>query len=95
MHIRKEMFEDMDKIRRLTEEAFWGVSYSNGKEAEIIDALRAGKALTLSLVAEEKGEILGHVAFSQVLTAGENKGWYGLGPISVRPDIRARGLAVG
>ena len=74
MHIRKEMSEDADAIRQVTDEAFRTVAYSNQKEGEIVDALRAAKALTLSLVAEDKGEVLGHVAFSPVLIGGEDKG---------------------
>ncbi len=92
MHIRKEMSEDADAIRQVTDEAFRTVAYSNQKEGEIVDALRAAKALTLSLVAEDKGEVLGHVAFSPVLIGGEDKGWYGLGPVSVRPDRQGEGI---
>ncbi|WP_139976861.1 N-acetyltransferase [Ochrobactrum sp. CGA5] len=92
MHIRKEMSEDADAIRQVTDEAFRTVAYSNQKEGEIVDALRAAKALTLSLVAEDKGEVLGHVAFSPVLIGGEDKGWYGLGPLSVRPDRQGEGI---
>src|SRR5690606_25113924 len=86
MHIRKETPQDAAEIRRLTDEAFRTVAYSNQKEGEIVDALRAAKALTLSLVAEEDGQVLGHVAFSPVQIGGEDKGWYGLGPVSVSPD---------
>lgn len=92
MHIRKETSEDAAEIRHLTDEAFRTVAYSNQKEGEIVDALRAAKALTLSLIAEDKGEILGHVAFSPVLIGGEDKGWYGLGPVSVRPDRQGEGI---
>ncbi|MBR7651576.1 GNAT family N-acetyltransferase [Brucella oryzae] len=92
MHIRNETSEDAAEIRRLTDEAFRTVAYSNQKEGEIVDALRAAKALTLSLVAEEDGQILGHVAFSLVLIGGEDKGWYGLGPVSVLPKRQGEGI---
>ncbi|KAB2685397.1 MULTISPECIES: GNAT family N-acetyltransferase [Brucella/Ochrobactrum group] len=92
MHIRKEMPQDAAEIRRLTDEAFRTVAYSNQKEGEIVDALRAAKALTLSLVAEEDGQVLGHVAFSPVQIGGEDKGWYGLGPVSVSPDRQGEGI---
>ncbi|MBB4093994.1 N-acetyltransferase [Ochrobactrum pecoris] len=92
MHIRKETPEDAAEIRQVTETAFRPVAYSNQKEGEIVDALRAAKALTLSLVAEENGQILGHVAFSPILIDGENKGWYGLGPVSVHPDRQGEGI---
>ncbi|MFQ0813505.1 GCN5 family acetyltransferase [Brucella anthropi] len=92
MHIRNERPQDAAEIRRVTDEAFRTVAYSNRKEGEIVDALRAAQALTLSLVAEEDGRILGHVAFSPVLIGGEDKGWYGLGPVSVLPDRQGEGI---
>ena len=85
MHIRKEQPGDVAAIRRLTDEAFRGVPYSNQKEAAIINALRLASALTLSMVAEEEGSLLGHVAFSPVLIDGTDCNWYGLGPVSVQP----------
>jgi len=92
MHIRKETPEDVAEIRSLTDEAFCNAAHSSGKEGEIVDALRAAKALTLSLVAEEDRRVLGHVAFSPVLIGGEDKGWYGLGPVSVLPDRQGEGI---
>lgn len=92
MHIRKETPEDAAEIRSLTDEAFRNAAHSSGKEGEIIDALRAAKALTLSLVMEEDRRLLGHVAFSPVLIGGEDKGWYGLGPVSVLPDRQGEGI---
>ena len=92
MDMRKERPEDAAEIRHLTDEAFRTVAYSNQKEGEIVDVLRSAKALTLSLVAEEDGRILGHIAFSPVLIGGEDMGWYGLGPVSVRPDRQGEGI---
>lgn len=92
MHIRKEQPGDIAAIRRLTDEAFRGVPYSNQKEAAIIDALRLASALTLSLVAEDDVSLLGHVAFSPVLIDGTDCGWYGLGPVSVRPGRQGEGI---
>ncbi|PQZ52146.1 N-acetyltransferase [Ochrobactrum sp. MYb15] len=92
MHIRKEQPGDVAAIRRLTDEAFRGMLYSNQKEAAIIDALRLASALTLSLVAEEEGSLLGHVAFSPVLIDGTDCNWYGLGPVSVQPGRQGEGI---
>ncbi len=41
---------------------------------------------------EEDRRLLGHVAFSPVLIGGEEKGWYGLGPVSVLPDRQGEGI---
>ncbi|MGH6911083.1 MAG: GNAT family N-acetyltransferase [Phenylobacterium sp.] len=54
--------------------------------------MRAAGALTLSLVATEGGEIVGHVAFSPVRINGEAGDWYGLGPVSVWPDRQRKGI---
>ena len=58
----------------------------------ILDALRAAGALTVALVAEEGGEILGQVAFSPVAIDGTARDWYGLGPVAVRPDRQGQGI---
>ncbi|WDZ78934.1 N-acetyltransferase [Ensifer adhaerens] len=92
MELRSERATDVATIRQITKAAFAPMPYSSQTEAEIIDALRAAGALTLSLVAVENGEIVGHVAFSPVAIDGEDMGWYGLGPISVRPDRQQGGI---
>jgi putative acetyltransferase len=46
----------------------------------------------VSLVAEDPGRIVGHVAFSPVQIAGAICHWFGLGPLSVHPDRQGRGV---
>ncbi|WP_064682399.1 GNAT family N-acetyltransferase [Rhizobium bangladeshense] len=92
MLIRYETPADIDAIHDLTSIAFAPMPYSAGTEAEIIRRLRTGGDLTISLVAEEEGEILGHVAFSPVTIDGVHDGWFGLGPISVRPERQRQGI---
>jgi putative acetyltransferase len=92
MQITPERPEDAAAIRALTEAAFKDMPHSNQTEARIIDALRAARALTLSLVAIEDGVIVGHAAFSPVQIAGAPGDWYGLGPVSVRPDRQRSGI---
>jgi putative acetyltransferase len=48
--------------------------------------------LTLSLVAEVDGNIVGHVAFSPVSINNEFVDWYGLGPVSVIPELQKQGI---
>ncbi|APG84483.1 acetyltransferase [Sinorhizobium americanum CCGM7] len=91
MIIRPETQGDIETIRQVTEAAFAGQPYSDQTEARIIERLRADGALTLSLVAEEDGEVIGHIAFSPVTIMPFAAGWYGLGPVSVRPDRQGRG----
>ena len=90
MQIRDERREDHDAIRALTTAAFLDAPHSGGTEAAIVDALRDAGALAVSLVAVEKGRVVGHVAFSAVTIDGKRQGWYGLGPVSVEP-ARQRG----
>ncbi|WP_421742645.1 GNAT family N-acetyltransferase [Cellulomonas sp.] len=92
MLIRPERPDDVDAIDRLTTAAFEPQSFSDGSEAPIIRSLRASGDLTLSLVAEDDGDVIGHVAFSPVTIDGAHDGWFGLGPISVRLDRQRRGI---
>lgn len=92
MLIRPERPGDEDAIHDLTVMAFQPMLFSDGSEAPIIRALRSSGDLTLSLVAEEDGTIVGHVAFSPVTIDGVHGGWFGLGPISVKPERQRRGI---
>jgi len=91
--IRDEASGDAAAIRAVTLAAFRDMPYSEQTEAAIVDALRAAGALAISLVATEGDAVVGHVAVSPVTIAGtEAPGWYGLGPLSVRPDRQRRGI---
>jgi putative acetyltransferase len=75
----------------ITEEAI--ASAATGlSEAEVIEALRDDGALSLSLVAERGGEIIAHVAFSEVRIGTSAGEWYGLGPVSVLPALQRQGI---
>ena len=90
--IRREQPSDSPAIRAVVTSAFRDAPHSSGNEAPIVDGLREGGALTISLIAEEEGELVGHVAFSPVKTSAEAFDWYRLGPIAVRPDKQCRGI---
>lgn len=92
MQIRTEQPADDAAIHELTLAAFEPMPFSSGTEAPIIRALRAAGDLTLSLVAEDDGVIVGHIAFSPVTIDGVHAGWFGLGPISVRADRQRQGI---
>lgn len=92
MRIRPERAGDERAIHRLTLAAFEPMSYSDGTEAAALDALRRDGDLTLSLVALDGDEIVGHVAFSPVTVDGSHDGWYGLGPVAVRPGRQRTGI---
>ncbi|HWQ92315.1 MAG TPA: N-acetyltransferase [Clostridia bacterium] len=90
--IRNETSADIRAIAEVTRVAFAGLAISHHTEEFIIEALRAARALTVSLVAELGGRVVGHVAFSPVTVSDGTRGWYGLGPVSVLPEYQRRGI---
>ncbi|MEM9206417.1 MAG: N-acetyltransferase [Pseudomonadota bacterium] len=92
MSIRPERSGDEAAIHDLTNEAFFGKSYSDGTEAALVGKLRDAGVLSVSLVAERDAEIVGHVAFSRVDVSNGTTDWYGLGPLSVAPERQGRGV---
>jgi putative acetyltransferase len=92
MIIRRETPSDIEAITHITIAAFETLPISNHTEQFIIHALRAAGALTISLVAEINGRVVGHIAFSPVTISDGSKGWYGLGPVSVLPDYHKQGI---
>jgi putative acetyltransferase len=59
---------------------------------DIIEALRASKALTVSLVAEAGGRVVRHIVISPVTMSDGTRDWYGLGPASVLPECQRQGI---
>ncbi len=92
MQIRAEGPQDVAAIGELTTAAFKDAPYSGGTEAGIVEALRADRALAVSLVAVQDGRVVGHVAFSPVRIDAADGDWYGLGPVSVEPERQGRGI---
>jgi len=92
MILRKETVADIEAITEITIAAFKNHPISNHTEQFIINALRDADALTLSLVAEIEGRVVGHIAFSPVIISDGTKGWYGLGPVSVLPEYQKQGI---
>jgi putative acetyltransferase len=90
--IRNEMDDDVSPITEVTIAAFKTLAISNHTEQFIIEALRAADALTVSLVAEVNGRVMGHIAFSPVTIADGTPNWYGLGPVSVLPEHQRQGI---
>jgi putative acetyltransferase len=75
-----------------TKAAFESLSISEHTEQFIIKALRDANSLTVSLVAEANGKVVGHVAFSPVTISDGSPGWYGLGLVSVLPELQKQGI---
>ena len=62
MIIRLEQAADVAGIRQVNEAAF-----GRPDEGVLVDALRAAGAVIASLVAEEEGEIIGHILFLSLI----------------------------
>lgn len=90
--IRDETATDHNAITAVTVAAFNTLAISNHTEQLVIAALRAAQALTLSLVADLDGQVVGHIAFSPITITDGASGWYGLGPLSVLPAHHRQGI---
>jgi len=90
--IRNETHSDVCAITEVTIAAFKTLEISNHTEQFIIEAIRAAKALTVSLVAEMDGRVIGHIAFSPVTISDGTSNWYGLGPVAVLPAYQRQGI---
>jgi putative acetyltransferase len=92
MKIRPEVPQDINVIEQITIAAFDDKWYSDQTEHLVVNRLREAGAISVSLVAEIDGIVVGHIAFSVVNINGEDKGWYGLGPVSVSPELQKQGI---
>ena len=90
--IRSETDADVGAITDVTVAAFKTLEISNHTEQFIIAALRIAKSLTISLVAEVDGRVIGHIAFSPLTISDGTRNWYGLGPVSVLPKYQQQGI---
>jgi putative acetyltransferase len=85
--IRADWESDRQGIRRVNEAAF-----GQPAEADLVEALRAHSAVTVPLVAEVDGQIVGHILFSPVSIseAEEKMEIAGLAPMAVIRHTSAR-----
>jgi putative acetyltransferase len=87
--VRPERLTDVDAVHHVNEAAF-----GRPEEASLVDALRRSNAMTLSLVAEQGGRIVGHILFSPVEIDREDgrDAALGLGPMAVLPEVQKHGI---
>jgi putative acetyltransferase len=88
MKIRAEQPDDIDSVHQVNVRAFGRES-----EANLVARLR-GSASTLSLVAIELHQVVGHIFFSPVTIDGSGHDGLilGLAPIAVMPEYQKRGI---
>ena len=89
MNIRTENETDIEAIWRVNADAF-----GREEESELVDALRDSGAPYLSLVAEEDGEIIGHILFTPMEWVGVESEvrLATLAPLAVAPTHQKRGV---
>jgi putative acetyltransferase len=86
--IRQETAADIKAIHAVNAAAF-----ETAAEADLVDALRSRAKDTISLVAEQGGEIVGHIMFSPVSLAGRaDLKLLGLAPMAVAPSQQGKGI---
>ena len=86
--IRAEVAKDWTSVHALNAAAF-----ETAAEADLVDALRINAAPVVSLVAEFKGAIVGHILFSPVTLSGHTDlNIMGLAPMAVLPSHQRQGI---
>lgn len=93
--IRAEGPDDEELIGAVIARAFADAAHADGSEPCIVRALREDGMLSVSLVAELDGEVVGHVAVSPVEISDGSLGWFGLGPLAVVPSCQGAGIGSG
>ena len=90
--IRPEVPADAGPIRQVIEAAF-------GQTAEVVlvDQLREDGDLVLSLVADDGGTVVGHIAFSRLQVEDEKDRFaaLALAPLAVHPSRQGKGIGSG
>ncbi|MCL0069968.1 N-acetyltransferase [Dehalococcoidia bacterium] len=88
MLIRAEKENDRDGVYAVNLSAF-----ETPSEANLVDTLREQAQPVVSLVADDKGEIVGHITFSPVSLSGHsNVKVMGLGPMAVAREHQRKGI---
>lgn len=69
-------------------------AFGQPDEARIVDAVRQADRAAISLVAVERGKIVGHILFTPVVleSPGITPRMLGLGPMAVLPELQRRGI---
>jgi predicted N-acetyltransferase YhbS len=91
--VREEQPEDVEAIDEIVAAAFLA-EFGTTSEAALIRTMRARGELVadLTLVAEDGGRIVGHIAFSEVTLDGQRARGLGLAPVAVAPDVQGSGV---
>lgn len=91
-NIRTESKDDFVKVYEIVKTAFANAEHRDGKEQDLVVALRTGSSFVpeLSLVATINNTIVGHILFTKA-TVG-NDTILVLAPLSVLPNYQSQGI---
>ncbi|MBU0607739.1 MAG: N-acetyltransferase [Armatimonadetes bacterium] len=97
MTIRTESEDDFPLVRELVKAAFETAHVSSGDEQNYVDRVRESDAYLpeLSLVAEDEGELIGHIMLSRmsiVRDDGSDLATLTIAPVSVTPARQNQGV---
>jgi putative acetyltransferase len=89
MLLRDETPSDLKAIHRVNAAAF-----GQEDEANLVDALRGGGYVRLSLVAECESQIVGHILFTEmaIVTGAPSVPALSLAPLAVLPEFQRQGI---
>jgi putative acetyltransferase len=91
MDIRKETEKDYSSVRKVNESAF-----ETTEEADLVDSLRKNPKYIpeLSLVAEDNGEVIGHILFTPltIINSEVDHKLLALAPMAVLPKYQKKGI---
>ena len=85
--IRPERPGDVESVQALLL-----ASFGCEVQARLVDRLRASGKIALSLVAEDRARILGHVVFSKIVASVEGGEVSALAPLAVVPAFQRLGI---
>jgi putative acetyltransferase len=87
--IRLEASEDHEAIRHVN-----CLAFGQDAEARLVDALRDGGYVRASLVAEQDGQVVGHILFSDlpIVTEARTVSALALAPMAVLPKCHNQGI---
>lgn len=86
MNVRQETEKDHNTVRTVHLDAFEGPG-----EAKLVDLLREKASPVVSLVAENDGEVVGHIMFSPVTLGDYDIKIMGLAPVAVLESKQKKG----
>jgi putative acetyltransferase len=89
MIIREERLEDRAGVYEVE-----ALAFGRKAEADLVEELRKNGKVTLSLVSEEGGQIVGHIMFTPgwIEGPGGKTAVEGMAPVAVRPGWQGQGI---